>query len=271
MLKKHSLYIFILVSIFLHTSSGDSRAQKHISAPVIQCSMLESYPHDINAFTQGFLYHNGFFYESTGKHGRSSVRKIKPETGEVLTASRLSRSLFGEGLCLWKDKLFQLTWRAGKCFVYDSRSLARKGLFKYKGQGWGLATDGQFLFQSDGSSVITLRDPYDFNTISKIYVKDGNEKVYRINELEYIDGLIYCNIWQEDLIAAVDTLSGKVQFWIDISSLRTLAGPEAEAANGIAWDRDRQRLFVTGKFWNKVFQIRLPDITRKTAARHLYE
>lgn len=266
MKKKYPLYYLIIIT-FLLVFPGTGYSQRETFAPVIACEEVDYFPHDMNAFTQGFLYHNGVFYESTGKHGRSSVRKIEMESGEILRESRIGQTLFGEGLCLWKNRLYQLTWRSGKCFVYDSRSLARKRLFKYKGQGWGLTTDGQFIFQSNGSSEIILRDPYDFKRISKVSVKDGPRKVHRINELEYINGLIYCNIWQEDLIAAVNPIDGMVKFWIDISSLRPEAGPEAEAANGIAWDRHGKRLFVTGKFWSKVFHIKLPDITSKIAAR----
>ncbi|WP_432735190.1 glutaminyl-peptide cyclotransferase [Maridesulfovibrio sp. FT414] len=271
MLKNYSIYLLIIISLILHLSAEAGHAERRTFAPVVKCEPLRYFPHDLNAFTQGFLYHNGFFYESTGKHGRSAVRITDPDSGEILAESKLERSYFGEGLCLWKSRLYQLTWREGKCFVYDSRSLARKGVFKYKGQGWGLTTDGDFLYQSDGSSIITFRDPQDFQAISKLQVMDGPEKVYRLNEMEYIDGLLYCNIWQEDLIAVIDTQDGMVRFWIDISGLRPLAGPEAEAANGIAWDRKNERLFVTGKFWDKIFQIELPDITRKIAFKHLYE
>ncbi len=258
MVKQRSIYFFIAITLILHLFAAKSYARNSLTAPVIKCELLKHFPHDIKAFTQGFLYHNGYFYESTGKHGRSSLRKVEPETGLVRTDIKISSKLFGEGICYWKDKLYQLTWRSGKCYVYDARSLARKGVFKYKGQGWGLTTDGQFIYQSDGSSNITLRDPYDFARISKIQVVDGVTRIHRINELEYINGLIYCNIWQQDRIAVIDPASGNVRLWIDISSLRPLAGPEAEAANGIAWDQNRKRLFVTGKFWDKVFEIKLP-------------
>lgn len=271
MLKHFSIHFFIAIILILQLFAVKSYAETATSAPVIMCELLNQFPHDQKAFTQGLLYRDGFFYESTGKHGRSSVRKIEAESGLVRTENKINRKLFGEGISFWKDTIYQLTWRAGKCFVYDAVSLARKGVFKYKGQGWGLTTDGQFLYQSNGSSLITLRDPYDFARISRLQVLDGGRKIYRINELEYINGLLYCNVWQEDRIAAIDTLSGKVQFWIDISSLRPLAGPEAEAANGIAWDNEKKRFFVTGKYWNKIFQIKLPAIEQAASARQSYE
>ncbi len=269
--NKNTLLFLLAASIIVHFTVVNCHAQIITCAPVVPCRMIRHFPHDINSFTQGLLYHAGSFYESTGKHGRSGVKIIDPESGEVRGEERLDKRFFGEGLCFWNDQLYQLTWREGKCFVYDSRSLARKGVFKYRGQGWGLTTDGKFLFQSNGSSLITLRDPYDFKRISKLQISDGGRKVYRINELEYISGIIYCNIWQEDLIAAVDSLSGSVLFWLDISDLRPLAGPEAEAANGIAWDSEGKRLFVTGKFWDKIFQIELPTIAGKKASGHLYD
>lgn len=265
MFKKNSVY-FLTAAIFtVHLLAGQGLAGEADTAPVLKCELLKDFPHDIKAFTQGFLYHNGYFYESTGRHGQSAVRRVIPESGRVKNEIRLNSRLFGEGLCLWEDTFLQLTWKTGDCYIYDAESLARNGVFKYKGQGWGLTTDGQFLFHSNGSSVISIRDPHDFEKISELRVTDGGRKVYRINELEYVSGLILCNIWQKDLIAAVDSRNGKVRFWLDISALRPLAGTKAEAANGIAWDKKDKRLFITGKYWDKVFQIRLPEPLRATS------
>ncbi|CCO22396.1 glutaminyl-peptide cyclotransferase [Maridesulfovibrio hydrothermalis] len=267
MQRYRPIYFFITITIILHLFAAKSYARVFLTAPIVKCEMLNHFPHDDRAFTQGFLYYEGMFYESTGKHGRSSIRKTELETGLLRNEVRLARKLFGEGICAWKDKIYQLTWQAGKCFVYDAGSLARREVFKYKGQGWGLTTDGQFIFQSNGSSILTLRDPYDFARIKKLQIMDGKTKVYKLNELEYINGLIYCNIWKEDRIAVIDPADAMVKQWIDISSLRPLAGDKAEAANGIAWDAGGKRLYVTGKFWNKIFEIKLPAIEQSNSAK----
>ncbi|WP_421900476.1 glutaminyl-peptide cyclotransferase [Maridesulfovibrio sp.] len=243
-----------------------SYAREKTGAPVIKCRLLKQFPHDDTAFTQGFFYHDGYLYESTGKQGNSSLRKVELESGIVRTMVKNDKNVFSEGICFWNNKIYQLTWRAGKCFIYDFTSLARKGFFKYKGQGWGLTTDGQFIYQSNGSSVITFRDPYDFARIKRLRIKDGIANIHRLNELEYINGLIFSNIWKRDCIAAIDPKTGKVKFWLDISSLRPLAGKKAEVANGIAWDAAGKRLFVTGKFWNKVFEIELPTLENQPAS-----
>ncbi|WP_027721264.1 glutaminyl-peptide cyclotransferase [Maridesulfovibrio zosterae] len=271
MSKQYSIFFLIAITLILHLFIAKSYAGDSHIAPIVKCKILNHFPHDSKAFTQGLLFFNGMLYEGTGKRGHSAVRKVDPDSGQVRTEVKISNKLFGEGLCLWQNKIYQLTWQSGKCYVYDSKSLALKGVFKYKGQGWGLTTDGQFLYQSNGSSHITLRDPYDFARISRIQVMDGLNKIHRLNELEYIDGLLYCNIWREDRIAAVDVLTGKVQFWIDISNLRPLAGPEAEAANGIAFDPKNKRILVTGKFWNKVFEIKFPAVEHKNFTNQSYE
>lgn len=258
--KYHPILILIATVFILHFFGPKSYARNNTAAPVIKCRLLNQFPHDNSAFTQGFFYHNGYLYESTGKRGRSSLRKVETESGIVRTMIKNDKNIFSEGICYWNNKIFQLTWRSGKCYVYDAASLARKAFFKYKGQGWGLTTDGQFIFQSNGSSMITLRDPYDFARIKKLRVIDGITNIHRLNELEYINGLIFSNIWKKDRIAAITPHNGKVKFWLDISSLRPLAGKKAEAANGIAWDAAHKRLFVTGKFWNKVFEIELPTL-----------
>ncbi|MBI9110827.1 glutaminyl-peptide cyclotransferase [Maridesulfovibrio ferrireducens] len=256
--KYHIIIGLVALALILPIFAAKSHARnfRH-KAPIINCKILNSFPHDESAYTQGFLYHDNFFYESTGKHGHSSIRKIEPESGKLCTEYKIDQNLFGEGLCLWNKKIFQLTWKSGKCFVYDSKSLACTGSFKYNGQGWGLTSDGQFLIQSNGSDSLTFRDPHDFKKINTLKITDGDTKIFRLNELEYADGVILCNVWYKDKIGAIDPVSGKIKFWLDISNLRPLAGKKAEVANGIAWDNKNKRLFVTGKFWNKIFEIKL--------------
>ncbi|WP_321404978.1 glutaminyl-peptide cyclotransferase [Maridesulfovibrio sp.] len=261
-----SILILITAVFILHFSRLESYAREKQATPIIKARLINQYPHDEMAFTQGFLYHAGFLYESTGKHGRSSLRKVELENGIVRTLVKNEEKIFSEGICYLNNEIYQLTWRSGKCHVYDAASLARTRIFKYNGQGWGLTSDGNFIYQSNGSSVITFRDPYDFARIKRLRVTDGIANIHRLNELEYVNGLIFSNIWKKDRIAAINPKNGKVKFWIDISALRPLAGEKAEAANGIAWDAEKKRLFVTGKFWNKVFEIELPTLADKTAS-----
>ncbi|WP_320007564.1 glutaminyl-peptide cyclotransferase [Maridesulfovibrio sp.] len=260
-MKANRIILYFITLIFiLHFFGPKSYALETGGTPVFKCRIINQYPHDELAFTQGLLYHRGWLYESTGKLGRSSLRKVDLESGRVHTLVKNNIQIFSEGICCLKDEIYQLTWRSGKCYVYTAGSLARKRIFKYKGQGWGLTTDGNFIYQSNGSSILTLRDPYDFARIKELQVTDGVVSIHRLNELEYINGLIFSNIWKNDRIAAIDPHNGKVKFWLDISALRPLAGKKAEAANGIAWNADEKRLFVTGKFWNKVFEIELPTL-----------
>ena len=261
-MHKHKRIIYLAAFVLIlpvFAAKGYAGNNQH-KAQTIKCEIIKSLPHDDSAYTQGLLYHGNYFYESTGKHGHSSIRKIEPETGTVRTEYKIDNALFGEGICLWNNKIFQLTWKSGKCFVYDLHSITRLAIYKYKGQGWGLTYDGDFLIQSDGSECLTLRDPHDFKKISKICITDGNKKIYRLNELEYADGIILCNVWHKDIIGAINPANGKIMFWIDISNLRPLAGENAEVANGIAWDSKNKRLFVTGKFWSKIFEIKFPPI-----------
>ncbi len=266
-MKTHRLILFFICALFiLHFFGLKSYARENGTAPTIKCKMINHFPHDDQAFTQGFIYHDGYLYESTGKRGRSSLRKVELENGKVRTLIKNDKNIFSEGICYRNNKIYQLTWRSGKCYIYDAASLARKRIFQYKGQGWGLTADDNFIYQSNGSSEITFRDPYDFARIKRLRVTDGLANIQRLNELELINGLIFSNIWKEDRIAAIDPQTGKVKFWLDISSLRPLAGKKAEAANGIAWDGAGKHFFVTGKFWNKVFEIELPKLEHKPSS-----
>jgi len=218
--------------------------------------MVADYPHDPGAFTQGLVYYEGYIYESTGKYGTSSLREIDLATGDVLNQVDLDSDLFGEGLTILGSRAYQLTWLSGKGFVYDIKTLELLGNFTYSGEGWGLTTDGIDLIMSDGSSYLRFIDPETFEETQNIEVLDNGEPVDLLNELEYINGEIYANIWTTDMIARIDPTSGEVLGWIDLAGLLgdDATGSE-DVLNGIAYDSEGDQLFVTGKLWPKLYEI----------------
>lgn len=228
--------------------------------PVFDIAILHTYPHDPGAFTQGLLYRDGFLYESTGMHGRSSIRKVKLETGEVLQKADLPQEYFGEGLTDWNDELYGITWQSHKGFVFDLATFKLKRQFSYPGEGWGLAHDERQLIMSDGSNELRLLDPRTLQESKRIQVTVNGVPVDQINELEWVGGQIFANLWQTDVIARIDPASGNVVGWIDLSPLlraeRKHMGSD-DVLNGIAYDAAGKRLFVTGKQWPKLFEISL--------------
>ena len=232
-------------------------------APVSGYTIVRSYPHDPGAFTQGLLFRDGFLYEGTGLNGQSSIRKVRLETGEVLQVKRLERHHFGEGIAIWNDSLIQLTWQTGIAFVYDRNTFERTGTFSYKGEGWGLTHDGTNLVMSDGSPQLRFLDPKTFREVRRITVRDGGLPVSQLNELEYVRGEIFANVWQTERIARIAPATGQVKGWIDLRGL--LAPGDAAGAdvlNGIAYDEAGDRLFVTGKLWPRLFHIQLLPAAR---------
>ncbi|MFO8011511.1 MAG: glutaminyl-peptide cyclotransferase [Dehalococcoidia bacterium] len=222
-------------------------------------SVVDSYPHDDNAFTQGLAFHDGVLYEGTGLRGRSSLRKVDLETGEILRIRHLPNQFFGEGTTVFKDSILQLTWQANTGFIYDKHTFDLKGEFSYPTEGWGITHDGNNLIMSDGTSSLYFLDPDSFRQIDRIEVHDGEGPVSKLNELEYINGEIYSNVWQTDRIAIIDPKSGFVNSWIDLSGI---LDPEdrskhVDVLNGIAYDSKHDRLMVTGKLWPKIFVIDL--------------
>lgn len=220
--------------------------------------MLKAYPHDPEAFTQGLVYTDGALYESTGLRGRSSVRRVDLTTGEVLQRREVAAPYFAEGLALVGDRLIQLTWQENTAFVYDKDTFEPTGVFSYATEGWGLAHDGTQLIMSDGTPVLRFRDPDTFEVTRAVTVTFDGQPIERLNELEFIDGQVWANIWQTDAIARIDPATGAVMGWIDLSGLLS---PEerisADVLNGIAYDPAGKRLFVTGKLWPKLFEIEL--------------
>lgn len=222
----------------------------------------EILPHDRRAYTQGLVYYVGKLYESTGKRGFSKLRRVDPKSGRVEKELALDSRLFGEGLERVDSDLFQLTWEAGKCIVYDLGSFDKKRTLAYKGEGWGLCWDGNALVMSDGSDVLTRRSAETFQKLGDVSVTLRGRPVEKLNELEYVDGSIYANIWQEDRIVRIDPKTGHVTAEIDLRPLyehltdqdqRAINPPEV--LNGIAWDTDRKAFYLTGKWWPKTFVV----------------
>ena len=220
--------------------------------------VLNSFPHDPTAFTQGFVYRDGFLYESTGLYGKSSLRKTHPPTGDVIAKTVLSREFFGEGLTIIGDSIYQLTWKSGQGFIYDKEDLARKGSFSYSKEGWGLTDDGTSLIMSDGTEKLYFLSPKSFKVTKILNVKEGGYPVRMLNELEYAGRKIYCNIWRSDDIVVVDPESGTVERRINLGQLRERLSLSNEAGvlNGIAWKSASDTFFITGKRWSEVFEIK---------------
>ncbi|HEV2128235.1 MAG TPA: glutaminyl-peptide cyclotransferase, partial [Thermomicrobiales bacterium] len=230
------------------------------TAPVWDYRVVAEYPHDTGAYTQGLVISDGQLFEGTGQWEESELRRVDLETGEVLQSHPLDPELFGEGIVVLADRIYQLTWQAGICFVYDRETFELLETFTYSGEGWGLTTDGERLIMSDGGSRLVFRDPDTFAVLNSVIVQDGGLPVSYLNELEYIDGEVWANIWQTDHIVHIDPATGNVTGWIDLTGLLPSDYPRAEDAevlNGIAYDSETGRVFVTGKYWPAVFEIEL--------------
>ncbi len=227
--------------------------------PIYGFEVLNTYPHDREAFTQGLACENGVLFEGTGRNGESTLRKVDPKTGRVLQVRSLPDKYFGEGITIFRDTIIQLTWRSGKGFVYDKHSFEILSEFSYTTEGWGITHDEKRLIMSDGTSTLYLLDPSTFENIDHIQVRDDDTPVNNLNELEFINGQVYANVWHSDNIVMIDPLNGRVTGWIDLEGiLPPQANHKPEAAlNGIAHDPFNNRLFVTGKLWPQLFEIKL--------------
>ena len=228
--------------------------------PTYRYKVVKIYPHDSRAFTQGLVYHQGVLYEGTGMEGQSGIRKVSLETGEVLQSRALDRPYFGEGIVVWKNRLVQLTWKHGLGFVYDLHTFEPQRTFSYPGEGWGLTHDGAKLIMSDGSPSGALRflDPETLRETGRLIVRDEAGPVPHLNELEYVKGEIYANVWQTHRLARISPKTGRVTGWIDLQGLLSPRELErVDVLNGIAYDAAKDRLFVTGKWWPKMFEIQV--------------
>ncbi len=227
--------------------------------PVYTYEVVNSWPHDPKAFTQGLAYHDGYLYESTGHHGTSSLRKVELKTGKVKKKHSVPEQYFAEGMTIFHDKVFQLTWQSRVCFFYDLKSFELLGEFHHGGEGWGITDDDKHLIMSDGTHQLRFLDPNNFLTVRIISVLHNNQPLKDLNELEYIKGEIYANIWHSEKIVRIDPTNGHILGWIDLAGLRPPDVPQDtdNVLNGIAYDEKEDRLFVTGKRWTKLFEIRL--------------
>jgi glutaminyl-peptide cyclotransferase len=229
--------------------------------PVYGYRVLQTYPHDPAAFTQGLFWADGYLYEGTGIYGESGIRRVSLPSGNVVQSQALDERYFGEGIAQVGRRLIQLTWRGRTGFVYDLDTFQQVGSFRYSGEGWGLTYDGQRLITSNGTSTLTYLDPQTMEVLGQLHVHDTGGPVSALNELEWVAGEIYANVWQTDRIARISPYDGQVTGWIDLAGLlssRDSAQP-VDVLNGIAYDAGEQRLFVTGKLWPLLFHIELVD------------
>jgi glutaminyl-peptide cyclotransferase len=250
-----------VVSLGFMAGCSQGSAALHAPAatlPMFGYTVVRAYPHDTTAFTQGLEYVDGFVYEGTGLNGRSSIRKVKLETGEVLQKRDTPAQHFGEGITLFGDDLFQLTWQSGTAFVYDRATFVPKRSFTYTGEGWGLTHDRTNLFMSDGTEYLRVIDPATFREIRRVRVTGVGAPLKNLNELEYVRGEVFANVWLTDYIARIDPGTGYVSGYLDLRGLLSARDTPPDAVlNGIAYDAAGDRLFVTGKLWPRVFEIKI--------------
>ncbi len=230
----------------------------NIKPKLLTYKVIRVYPHDSHAYTQGLVYQDGILYESTGLRGESSIRKEKLETGEIIQSYSLLGNYFGEGIAIWKNEIVQLTWQSHVGFVYDKNTLQKLGEFTYTTEGWGMTQDGKHLIMSDGTNKLYFLDPQTFRVENILPVYDNKGPVRLLNELEYIKGKIYANVYTKDTIVVIDPHTGSILAYIDMAGILPSSDrtPETDVLNGIAYDKTKDRIFVTGKNWPKLFWVK---------------
>ena len=256
-LRRKSFLICLLLLIPL----GIASCTAPDSFTIYSYRIVNTYPHDTDAFTQGLVYEDGVIYEGTGRYGKSSLRKVDLETGDILKIYELPEQYFGEGITIFKDKIIQLTWKSNKGFVYEKKSFKLLRDFTYETEGWGITHDEERLIMSDGTSTLHFLDPENFSLLGQVEVYIDNTPLDKLNELEYINGYIYANVWQTEDIAIIDPRNGRVVGWLELFGLKqtlSWSGP-MDVLNGIAYDAENERLFVTGKLWPRLFEIKLVE------------
>ncbi len=262
MLRKQS---FVMVAVAFALLAGGfllalnlAGTQSSSTVVTYTYSIVNTYIHDANAFTEGLLYEDDVLYESTGLYGSSTLRIVNLQNGSVLQEVKLPAEFFGEGITLVNGKILQLTWREQTGFIYDPTTLTLEGNFSYATEGWGITFDGNRLIMSDGTSNLYFLDPANYQLIGQIQVRDGNFSVVNLNELEYVKGDVYANIWQQQKIAIINPQTGQVKAYIDLSGIGTSIDMSGQnVLNGIAYDAQNDRLYVTGKNWSHLFEIKL--------------
>ena len=260
------LKVLLLAAMLAPLGCNAADASK---APVDGYKIVAAYPHLTSSYTEGFFYRDGYFYEGTGREGRSAVLVEQPETGKILQRLDLPAQYFGEGIIDWGPNLYEWTWQSHVGFVYDRFSMRQLKQFTYTGEGWGMTRTSTELITSDGTSTLRFRDPESFQERRHIVVHDGAQKIEQLNELEYVKGEIYANVWYSDKIARISPRDGRVLGWIDLAGIL----PDGEkidrdsVLNGIAYDAKQDRLFVTGKQWPKVFEIRIVSKAQSGTAK----
>lgn len=232
-------------------------------APIERCGyrIVQSYPHDTSSFTQGLFWDGGHLYESTGQYGASRVARLDLQTGKALAQVKLPMDQFGEGITRWKDQIIGVTWQNGEGNRWSIKDLKRVGTFKYEGEGWGVTMVGDSLVLSDGTSQLRFLDPATMQERRRVTVRFGARPLAMLNELETIDGQIWANVWMTDMIVRIDPANGAITSYVDLTGLKKEAGAKGgdSVLNGIAWDAAKKRLFVTGKYWPKLYEITLAD------------
>ena len=250
-----SIQRFALLSLIFLTGYAWAQVPQQVELKV-----WESYSHQRDGFTQGLLWHEGELYESTGLYGKSSLRRVDLETGEVLQMESVDASYFAEGLELVNDRLYQLTWKAGVVLVYDRESFQQIDQLTYEGEGWGLAYDGESLIMSNGTPILTFRDPATFAPVRQVVVRANGNAIKFLNELEYVDGFVYANVWQTHSIIKIDPRSGHVVAVVDAPNLLSEEERKGvDVLNGIAWNPEKERFYITGKLWPKLFEVTFED------------
>lgn len=261
--KRVSLMVILFFFYLIFHLFGPATKMVQTAGPALYTyEIVNRFPHDSQAFTQGLVYKDGYFYEGTGLYSQSTLRQVNPADGAVLRQVNLPAAYFGEGITIYRDRIIQLTWKEHRAFVYDLSSFSLLETFTYETEGWGITYDGQYLIMSDGSSLLIYRDPETFAPVRRLQVLSNGKPVPRLNELEFINGKIFANVWLTDYIAIIDPASGQVTAWLDLSGL---LNPEThpvlavDVLNGIAYDDQTNRLFVTGKLWPYIFEIKITE------------
>ena len=259
-MKPFLRFLFLVYFAYATTSSA---------APIHAYKVIAKYPHSTESYTEGLFYLDGMFYEGTGRNGQSAVLVVDPKTGKISQRHDLSSEYFGEGVVDWGPNIYEWTWTSHVCFVYDRRTLRLLKQFTYVGEGWGMTRTDKELITSDGTATLRFRDPDTFKETHKIVVREGSIRVDKLNELEFINGEIYANIWHSDMIVRISPRDGQVIAWIDLTGLLPAEQKvdDESVLNGIAYDAQHDRLFVTGKHWPTVFEIKVIPRPAKNRTR----